>query len=418
MSRPHAPGAPLLLCVLLVLFLPAVASAQGIDGYATALVDAVGREDATDVELRSRVQAEWRRAFGQRVRLRAAGFVEGLVADRQRPSAATDLIAEPQELYAELTGERGDFRLGYSRVVWGRLDELQPTDVVNPLDLATFFFEGRSEARMAVAMARARIFLPASTTLEALVVPQFRRTRFDRLDEPTSAFNLFDGRSPCSPISSADSRGCEKPAVTWSDLQGGGRLQTTTRRLDWSVSAYRGFRSVGVLTVLPTTVESFPRFTMIGGDFEAVRGQWGVRGEVAAFVDDGFQAVDASRVIEGRSLEGGAGADRRVGDFRISGNVLVRRRFTDVPGALLDRSDLNLIASLDRSFRRETRRLQVFGVYDPTEVTGFLRSIFTLSLDDHLALEASAGLFMGSGPDPLGRFAERDFAYVKVKRHF
>jgi len=407
------------LVLLVAMLLPAAASAQDVDGYATAFVDAVGREEATDVELRSRVQAEWRRAFGERLRLRAAGFVEGLVADRQRPSAATDLIAEPQELYAELTGEHGDFRLGYSRVVWGRLDELQPTDVVNPLDLATFFFEGRSEARMAVAMARARIFLPASTTLEALVVPQFRRTRFDRLDEPTSAFNLFDGRSPCSPITSGDSRpGCEKPAVTWSHLQGGGRLQTTTRRLDWSVSAYRGFRSVGVLTVLPTTVESFPRFTMIGGDFEAVRGQWGVRGEVAAFVDDGFQAVDASRVIEGRSLEGGAGADRRVGDFRVSGNVLVRRRFTEAPEALLDRSDLNLIASLDRSFRRETRRLQVFGVYDPTEATGFLRSIFTVSLDDHLALEASAGLFMGSGPDPLGRFAERDFAYVKVTRHF
>ena len=97
------------------------------------------------------------------------------MADRhQAESPTTDLIARPQELYVEFVSERADFRLGYSRIVWGRLDELQPTDVVNPLDLAKFFFEGRAEARIPVAMARARFFLPASTTLEAVVVPQFR----------------------------------------------------------------------------------------------------------------------------------------------------------------------------------------------------------------------------------------------------
>ena len=123
-------------------------------------------------------------------------------------------------------------------------------------------------------------------------------------------------------------------------------------------------------------------------------------------------------MIEGRSLEGGAGADRRVGDFRVSGNLLFRKRFADPPGAPVDRSDVNLIASLDRSFGRDTRRLQVFGVYDPTEATGFLRGIFSVSLTDQLSIEASGGLFLGAGPDPLGQFAERDFVYVKVKRHF
>ncbi len=60
----------------------------------------------------------------------------------------------------------------------------------------------------------------------------------------------------------------------------------------------------------------------------------------------------------------------------------------------------------------------MFGVYDPTEATSFLRGIFTVSLTDHLSVEVSGGLFSGSGADTLGRFADRDFAYVKLKRAF
>ena len=77
-----------------------------------------------------------------------------------------------------------------------------------------------------------------------------------------------------------------------------------------------------------------------------------------------------------------------------------------------------MIASIDRSFSRETRTLQVFGVYDPTAATSFLRGIFRVSLTDRLSVEVSGGLFSGSGADTLGRFTDRDFAYVKVKRDF
>src|SRR4030095_3674156 len=74
--------------------------------------------------------------------------------------------------------------------VWGRLDEVQPTDVINPLDVSRFFFEGRSEARMPVALLRGRLFLGDRATIEAVYVPIFRKGRFDQLDEDTSPFNL------------------------------------------------------------------------------------------------------------------------------------------------------------------------------------------------------------------------------------
>lgn len=413
------------LAVAVTLSAASHATAQApVTGYVSSQIGVVGRPGASgggqdvDVEWRPRVFLEHRREMGDHVRLRLSGYVEGLVADRNQAEApVTDLVAKPQELYVEFVAERADLRVGYSRVVWGRLDELQPTDVVNPLDLAKFFFEGRAEARLPVAMARGRLFLPKSTTLEAVVVPQFRPGRFDQLDEPTSAFNLFavPGPGPGTVRRTG-------PRTSWDTLQGGARLQTTSGRVDWSLSAYRGFETFGVVQLTEDAMgveEVFPRFTMIGGDFETVRGEWGIRGEVAGFVEDSFQAVVPPGVLEGRSMEGGMGVDRRAGDFRVSGNVLVRRRFVDqARGTALDRHDINLIASLDRSFSRETRTVRVFGVYDPTEATSFLRGIVTVKLTDRLSVEASGGLFSGSGPDTLGLFSTRDFAYVKVKRHF
>lgn len=398
-----------------------VAAQPPVTGYVSSQLDGVGRPAAdgdgegADVEWRTRVFLEHRRDIGDHVRLRLSGYVEGVVADRHQPeSPITDLIARPQELYVEVVSERADLRVGYSRVVWGRLDELQPTDVVNPLDLARFFFEGRAEARLPVAMARGRLFLPKSTTLEAVVVPQFRPSRFDQLDEPTSAFNL-------QALGPGTTRGTG-PRTAWDNLQGGARLQATNGRVDWSVSAYRGFETFGVLQLTADAKgveEVFPRVTMVGADFETVRGAWGIRGEIAGFVKDSFQSTVPLGVLDGRSVESGIGADRRAGEFRISGNVVVRRRFIDeVPGNPVDSHDVNVVASLDRSFSHETRKLQVFGVYDPTEATSFLRGIVTVNLTDRLSVEASGGLFSGSGPDTLGRFANRDFAYVKVKRHF
>ena len=51
-------------------------------------------------------------------------------------------------------------------------------------------------------------------------------------------------------------------------------------------------------------------------------------------------------------------------------------------------------------------------------VDELLRGIFTVSVTNHLSIEASDGWFAGSGPDTLCRFTERDFVYLKVKRAF
>jgi hypothetical protein len=212
-------------------------------------------------------------------------------------------------------------------------------------------------------------------------------------------------------------------------MQGGVRYTTTTSRVDWALSAYRGFRTFPLVTAIPTpagvsVAETFPRFTMVGGDFETVRGPWGLRGEVAAFVADQLQAIAVPRAVPGKSVEAGLGVDRRAGDYRVGANVLWSWRSADevsrgVPDdESLHDSDLTLVIAADRSFARETRTVRVFGVYDPTDATAFGRVIAAFSLRDDVWLEGSGGVFTGTSADVIGRLSRRDFLYARLKVFF
>ncbi len=448
---------------LLLLACPATGAGQ-VNGHVSLLVDDFpdisaqgGNQHVTEARLR--LFAEHKRDVGEHLKLNLSGYIDGLFANRGALGARTarDVVVRPADLYAEVVTRRFEIRAGASRLVWGRLDEFQPTDVVNPIDLARFLLEGRSEARLSVGLVRGRIFLPASTTLELVVVPAFRAGRFDQLDEPTSPFNLTLTAMTNVGVDVTEAAAALRqptviryePSASWQNMQGGGRVTSTAGRVDWGVSAYRGLKSFPIVTVTPipdprspipdpdlTIVETFPRFTMIGGDFETVRGPWGVRGEVAAFVDDELQSTRAARGVSGKSFQGGIGVDRRAGDYRVAANVLVSHRAAEEsadsqqPAATggvssgsesrseLERTDLMLVGAVDRSFARETRTLRVFTVYDPTDETMFVRVIAAVSLHDNVWLEGSGGLFAGSSLDTIGRLTRRDFVYGRLKVFF
>jgi hypothetical protein len=410
------------VATLAVMVSAAVAEArQWPSGHVSAFADYFpNRQDTT--ELRVRLFAEEKLEPNPRIRITLSGFAEGLLSRRligpepDHTGRVTDAVARVHDAHVELTWRKLDLLLGTARIVWGRLDELQPTDVINPLDVSRFFFEGRSEARLPVLLARARVELSEGAAIEAVYVPFFRRGRFDQLDEPTSPFN----------IAGASDR--QTPPRTAENAQGGLRFSATAGRVDWSVSAYRGLEPFGVFVASPAGAreirisEIYPRFTMFGGDVETVSGPWGFRGEAALFTEDSFQSSSLQR-ISGRSIDAGVGLDRRAGDYTIGATVLVHAESYDAPlvsnGGVSDgRSDVSLIASTDRTFARERYRLRGFAVYNASESSGFLRGIGVVSLKDNLALEGSAGWFIGSGRDVIGRFSSDDFGYLRLKYYF
>ena len=424
-ARPAA-----VLVALCCLSCEALSAQSTLSGHISLLADFLPNRDDT-AELRARVFAEEKLEPSASLRVIVSGFVEGLLAKRSVPPPGLPEVgsqrdvrsaaaARVQDANVEWRSDRLDLLAGFSRVPWGKLDELQPTDVINPLDVSRFFFEGRTEARLAVALVRARLFARDDAVFEGVYVPAFRRGRFDQLEEDTSPFNLAVSARRESGFAPAVIE--DRPG--FGNAQGGVRFTATSGRVDWSVSAYRGFEPFGLVRIVaPATVERIhPRFTMLGADFETVRGEWGVRGETAFFVEDSFQSP-ALAIVAGSSIDAGLGVDRRAGDFRVSGTVLFHRERYDAPlGAATERGtsreDVSLVASLDRNFARERYHLRLFGVYNASESAGFARAITTVSLRDNFALEGSLGWFGGDGTDIVGRFGDSDFLYARLKYYF
>lgn len=425
-------------CLVLV---AAEAVAQTPSGDLTIQPDLFPSRDNT-AEIRARLFVEQVLDPTPRLLFIFSGSAEGLVAhrvtmDNSDDRSVADMAFQVVDANVTFKTRHIDLLAGFARVSWGRLDELQPTDVINPLDASRFFFESRSEARLPVGLVRFRGYLSENASLEGVYVPFFRRGVFDQLDESTSPFNIepdfSNGLAACLAI------GCpvllpvmttrQEPAATIGNGQGGVRFSATNGTVDWSVSSYRGFETFGLGTIgaltpsaayLPVDIV-YPRFTMIGGDFETVHGEWGVRGEVAAFVDDNFQG--SLRVVKGSSIDAGVGVDRKAGAYRVSGTVILHRETYEEPIAASDgtassESNLSLIFAADRTLARERYRVRTFGVYTPDESTAFLRSILTWTVRDNLALEGSGGWFIGKGVDLIGRFSDSDFVYGRLKYYF
>ncbi len=408
-------------CTIAVLLAAQAARAQDFDGYFSTLVVAMPDVDPADgrqpvTEIRTRVFLEGLFNPHESFLVRAGLFADALLADRTplgSPGTTTDAIVNPANLFVEYRAAGFDVRAGMSRIVWGRLDELQPTDVVNPIDLSRFVLEGRSEARLPVALVRGRVFLPRGSVLEGILVPVFRAGHFDQLDEETSPFLL-------APMGV---RVRLEPGTSWSNVQGGARFTSTVGRVDWGVSAWRGFESFPTYVLSPVVpdverlelpqppllapryTEVFPRFTMVGADFETVRGPWGLRGEFAWF----------DRTSP-RSFEGGLGADRRAGSYRVAINAVVSHD---------DETNVTLVGWAERAFARETRAARLLTVYDPSDDTAFVRGIGAFNVIENVWLEVSAGWFAGDpvagvtgGLDAVSLLSRRDFLYLRLKVHF
>ena len=409
--------------------MPVHAQTTSITGSVSAIVDHLPNAPAgaaTELRVRALVDAAIDPAPWLRVRL--AGVADGLAADRQ--GAVRDVAIDAREAWVEFAGRRGDLRAGAGRLTWGRLDEVQPTDVINPLDVATYLLEGRSEARLPVAFVRGRVFAGESLRLEGVIVPVFRRATFDRLDEASSPFNLLADLPPppCLPgFECAGEWSFARETPDAGRLQGGARLGVTSGRVDWSVSAWRGFEPFALVDGLAgafTLRQTHPRYTMLGADMETVTGPWAWRAEAAYFPGRSLQVEGESAVFEGDSLEAGAGLDRRAGDFTLSATVLVRRQDVatraSAPDALAIsvRTNVSLVGGFSRTYARDRFETRVFTLVNPEDRAAFLRGVLTWKPADDVVVESSVGWFAGEGDDVITRFADRDFVYLRMKYYF
>ena len=91
-----------------------------IDGHVSLSGDVLPNMDAA--ELRPQLMLDARGGWArEKVRYRVQAIFEALVADRD--TRVTDALAAIRDAWIETSGSRTEVRVGYGRLVWGRLEE-------------------------------------------------------------------------------------------------------------------------------------------------------------------------------------------------------------------------------------------------------------------------------------------------------
>ncbi len=142
--------------------------------------------------------------------------------------------------------------IGYGRLVWGRLDEIQPSDVDQSARTSTrFLLDGRSEARLPVAFVRGRLIASERLVLEGVLVPVFRRAYVRRARRADVAVQSGERRRAPAGVVARRSGAASTSSRRrrWSNLSGGGRASATIGRVDVAAAVYRGFDGFGLVSV-------------------------------------------------------------------------------------------------------------------------------------------------------------------------
>jgi hypothetical protein len=274
-----------------------------------------------------RPQRDWEFRAG----LRVDGWLE-----RGGPAALDDWRADFGETYARWRS--GDTRLtfGAQTIVWGRVDEIAPSDRVSRVDLGRFVLDPLAERRLPQLALRWEQTL-GNMKLDAVGLPVFRGARLPDVSSVWSPVNQTTGEligiAP-SPALAA----LVKAATVNEDHEGSGGLalrltRTGTPPFDFGLTLARSRQTLPYYRADPagpSLTAVYPYNTFAGGDVEFATGGLTWRSEIG-FTDGVPATRPGGQTIYTRALDwvGGVEFFPGAGETRVSLQLAARSLRTD-----------------------------------------------------------------------------------------
>ena len=407
--------------------------------------------------------------------LKDAEFIKG--------QTTLDLImkhfAGPFRFYADLsgrydtvTGEEGSVELkeasvaadfdktsfvaGKIWIAWGRADEVNPVDVINPEDYREPVVADKETRKIRIPALTVSRYM-GDWTVTGVLVPFFTPPELESSPHWQTGFYELLGELKASYLAKAvalsvppyaleeyvnEHLSFEDHEAGLSDVQFGGRLNGYLGALDLSFYYYNGYwtdMSRPVVSMrgfdplfpgLPDkTVIRYPRFQMIGADFAAVLGPYTLRGEGAWFlgrrITYDMEYSDRPRFWE----DGGeaqsdvvkfvVGLDRFWGDFYMNIQYIGEYIVDYNSLMMLEEGYLqSMTAKLSWSLSDGRWEPEVKLLYEETENDLYVGPRLTHELFNGIHAYLGADLFTGNPKGALGQYRECDRLYTGITYSF
>jgi hypothetical protein len=347
----------------------------------------------------------------------AALVMEGWARDTDATHAGqkTGMLREG---YLSFGAGNADFRIGKQIIVWGRADQLNPTDNLTPRD-NTLYIPDIDDQRFG-AMAAKATYNFSGVALTGIWLPYFRPSK---LPLPVTPGIAFAETVP---------KGGEFAF----------KLEQTGGAVDWSVSYFRGFDQnpdISIGAPIPGGMVlslQHHRIRVLGADAAATVGRFGLRAEAAYTWTEDATGMDP--FVKNPFFYGVAGADRTFFEyFNINLQYFVRQvaNYSD-PNAIADPMARTVVlqqavisnqqdriqqgASLRISDKwlNETLEAEVAGVVNFTRHDFMLRPRLAYAFDDHWKGTLGAYVYRGGANTFFGLLKDRAGGFAEVRYGF
>ena len=351
----------------------------------------------------------------------SAFFVRSFLSHNGRSS--DDVSLDLKQAYIDYYCDWATFRFGKQLMTWGKADEINPTDVLNPQDLSNIL-EDKIIRKIGLFALKANWYI-AGFDLETIWKPQFEAME---LPQPGSKWSF--------PIIQEIS---EMPAPTYpgddlDNTEWGLRLSKTISMFDFSLSFYDGLENIHTpemmydpqIDTMKVNRLLFHRVRMIGADFAGSVKSIGIWGEGAYFITKDEDGIDPT--IKNPHIRFVLGSDYTFHNG-LKVNVQFLQEIITKIGDKAERvEEEKEISKLGVGFPLQqaltTRIAQPFGsgdvhsielfcIYDLKD-EGFLAGPkIRYSPEDAVVLEVSASIFNGKSNSMFGRFSKNDAVSIK-----
>ena len=323
-----------------------------------------------------------------------------------------------REGYLSYSKGDADFRIGKQIIVWGRADQLNPTDNLTPRD-NTLLMTDSDDQRLGAWALKSTYNFP-TVAMTGIWLPQFHPNK-----QPIAA----------------------SPGVVFSELVPNGdqfafKLEQTGQAVDWSMSYFRGFDlnpdiSIGAIAPGVMTLSlQHHRVRVLGADAATVVGRYGLRTEVAYTQTEDAAGVDP--FVKNPFFYGVAGADRTFFEYlNVNLQYFMRKvsSYSDpdaiagplirtvalqqaVASSQLDRIQQGASLRISNKWLHETLEAEVAAVVNFTRHDYLLRPKLSYAFDDRWKGSLGAYLFRGDSDTFFGLLRDRSAVFGEMRYSF
>ena len=312
-------------------------------------------------------------------------------------------------------------RFGRQIIAWGKADEINPTDILNPQDLSNFL-EDKIDRKIGLFTVKAD-WLFYGFELQTIWKPEYEMMKFADQD---SHWGLMPSNARLMVVPNYSNLNLDQ--TDWAV-----KLSKSFGMYDFSLSYANALEFIPTPHYVPDTTGSASflpadilRSDMIGLDFAGSIATVGLWGEAGYFITDDVDGDNA--LVKNPYVQFVLGSDYTF-PHSIKINVQYFQEYiTQIDNDYEEKSEEALFSKLGimiplkqavttrigKAFGPgEAHAVEIFGIYDLKDEGYMVGPKLTLSPQDAVKFEFGAGIFGGKKAALFGRFKDNDVVYVK-----